>query len=212
MASLTEFHAWITALAQTYSEHQQELGDLDAAIGDGDHGINMARGFNKAKAALDGSDGNRDIASLLKAVSMQLIAHVGGASGPLYGTFFLKASIQAGANIQAGAKTELNAAEFFGALKAGVKGVQTLGKAGEGDKTMLDLWLPTLAALEPLAKEANMLHQALEVAEQQLPKIQKLMARKGRAAYLGQRSIGHQDPGAMSSYLMLQVAAQNLHF
>lgn len=193
---------WLRNCAGVFSAHKDELTELDAAIGDGDHGTNMARGFATIPAKLDALHGNQ-IDGLFRATAMALISQVGGASGPLYGTFFLKAAPPATG------KLELTLHELCDCLDAGLAGVVNIGKAAAGDKTMVDVLTPGLAALHE--REGDSLCSALdraaaaarEAAEATIP----LMARKGRASYLGERSIGHKDPGAASSALLIAALA-----
>jgi dihydroxyacetone kinase-like protein len=196
---------WIRAYADDVAQHRAELVRLDTAIGDGDHGTNMDRGMRKALERLDGVEGD-DIGALLKTVGMALVSTVGGAAGPLYGTLFL----QMGA--AAAGRDELDLAGWTGALEAGVNGVQARGKAEPGDKTMVDALLPALDALRAAAAEGAGLGAALrrsaDAAEQGMRATIPLEARRGRASYLGPRSVGHQDPGATSSHLLLDVAAK----
>jgi dihydroxyacetone kinase-like protein len=196
--------AWIDALAQVYADNKQYLTQLDSNIGDADHGINMDRGFQAVKADLAKTD-PQDISALLKTVAMSLIRTVGGASGPLYGTFFMRASA-ACAN-----KTELEPADIVALFEAGLEGVLQRGKAELNDKTMVDAQRPALEAMkQALADGADLktiLEKGVAAAEQGMKNTIPLQARKGRASYLGERSIGHQDPGATSSYLMLKAAA-----
>jgi dihydroxyacetone kinase-like protein len=192
-----DVRAWIGDYAGTIAEHRQELVRLDTAIGDGDHGTNMDRGMKAAVEKLEATDGD-DIGALLKAVGMALVSKVGGAAGPLYGTLFLQMG-----TATAG-KSELEAADWTAALEAGVAGVQARGKAEREDKTMVDALLPAVDAL----KGGGDLRAAADAAKAGMEATIPLEARKGRASYLGPRSIGHQDPGATSSYLLLQVAAE----
>jgi dihydroxyacetone kinase-like protein len=193
---------WIRRYAEVVAEHRMELVRLDTAIGDGDHGTNMDRGMRKAVEKLDGLD-DGDIGALLKAVGMALVSSVGGAAGPLYGTLFL----QMGSS--ATGKEELDVAGWTDAVEAGIKGVQARGKAQPGDKTMLDALLPALDALRQGGDDA--LERAADAAEEGMKATIPLEARKGRASYLGPRSVGHQDPGATSSYLLMRCAAEALH-
>jgi dihydroxyacetone kinase-like protein len=193
---------WIRRYAEVVAENRMELVRLDTAIGDGDHGTNMDRGMRKAVEKLDGLDGG-DIGALLKTVGMALVSSVGGAAGPLYGTLFLQmGSASAG-------KDELDVAGWTEALDAGIKGVQARGKAQAGDKTMLDALLPALDALRQGGDDS--LQRAADAAEEGMKATIPLEARKGRASYLGPRSVGHQDPGATSSYLLMRCAADALH-
>jgi dihydroxyacetone kinase-like protein len=200
--------AWLDALQQVYADNKAWLTELDAAIGDADHGINLDRGFTAVKAELAKLP-SADISTLLKTAATVLIRTVGGASGPLYGTFFLRASAACAV------KTELRASDVVAMFQAGVEGLQQRGKAEPGDKTMLDTWLPALQAmrqaLEAGVNLPGILQQGTAAAEAGMVSTIPLLARKGRASYLGARSVGHQDPGATSSYLMLKAAAGLWH-
>ncbi len=191
---------WIHNFTAVIAENKDYLTELDAAIGDADHGINMNRGFQKVSEKLP-TVIDRDIGTILKTVSMTLISTVGGASGPLYGTFFLKASAVAAH------KEELTPEELVKSLQAGLQGVIQRGKAQLEDKTMIDALAPAIDAFQQsLANNDSVvsgLQKAVNAAEEGMKKTIPLIARKGRASYLGERSIGHQDPGATSSYLML---------
>ncbi len=198
---------WIEDFAADVETHKERLTQLDSAIGDGDHGINMARGMRTARAKIEGLD-DPDIGKLLKTVGMALVSSVGGAGGPLYGTFFM----QMGSKLS-GAE-ELSLENWTEALEAGVNGVQSRGKAEVGDKTMLDALAPAVDALKTAMNEGASLPDALKrsaaAAEEGVAATIPLVARKGRASYLGERSAGHQDPGATSSHLLLQSAASAL--
>jgi len=200
-----DVRAWIGAYAKTIAEHRAELVKLDTAIGDGDHGTNMDRGMRAALEKLEATDGD-DIGALLKAVGMALVSKVGGAAGPLYGTLFLQMGMATAG------RSELDLAGWAGALEAGVKGVQARGKAEPEDKTMLDALLPALDALRAAETDGAELGDALRrsaaAAEEGMKATIPLEARKGRASYLGPRSVGHQDPGATSSQLLLATAAE----
>jgi phosphoenolpyruvate---glycerone phosphotransferase subunit DhaL len=197
---------WIKASAAVLNQNREYLIQLDAAIGDADHGANMDRGFkaviNKVPEMMD-----KDIGTIFKTVGMTLISTVGGAGGPLYGTFFL----QAGMNTAG--KMELTLDDWITAFEAAVNGVVMRGKAEQGDKTMLDALIPALNALKQVAENGQSLEEALKAAasaaKEGMEGTIPLEARKGRASYLGPRSVGHQDPGATSSYLLLQAAADN---
>lgn len=197
--------AWIQAFAAAIDRHKEYLTQLDAAIGDADHGVNMHRGL---QAVLDRLKGvaDRDIGTILRTVGMTLVSSVGGASGPLYGTFFLRAS-QA-----AGTKMELTADDWLQLLQEGVQGVIDRGKAQRGEKTMLDALGPGLDALRACLSDHRSLAEALQAsakaAQQGMEATIPMLATKGRASYLGERSVGHQDPGATSAYLLLQTAAE----
>jgi phosphoenolpyruvate---glycerone phosphotransferase subunit DhaL len=192
-----DIRAWIGDFAGVIAEHRQELVRLDTAIGDGDHGTNMDRGMKAAVEKLDATDGD-DIGALLKAVGMALVSKVGGAAGPLYGTLFLQMGTATTG------KTELDLAGWTDALETGVKGVQARGKAEPGDKTMLDALLPAVDAL----KDGGDLRASADAAKAGMEATIPLEARKGRASYLGPRSVGHQDPGATSSHMLLEAAAE----
>ena len=196
---------WIRRFAAAIAEHRVELVRLDTAIGDGDHGTNMDRGMKKALEKLDGTDSG-DIGADLKAVGMALVSSVGGAAGPLYGTFFLQMG-QATAG-----RSELDLAAFTDALDAGVQGVIKRGKAEPGDKTMVDALLPAVEALRQADGDdvAGALQRAAAAAREGMEATVPMVARKGRASYLGERSAGHQDPGATSSHLLLSTAAEAL--
>ena len=192
---------WINNFTAVIAENKDYLTELDAAIGDADHGINMNRGFQKVKEKLP-IVADKDIGTILKTVSMTLISTVGGASGPLYGTFFLKASAVATH------KNELTSEELVKLLQAGLEGVIQRGKAQLEDKTMIDALFPGIDVFKQSLANNNSvvegLQKAVNAAEKGMKKTIPLIARKGRASYLGERSIGHQDPGATSSYLMLK--------
>jgi dihydroxyacetone kinase-like protein len=196
--------AWVRLLAERLHAEKEYLTELDSAIGDADHGINMDRGFTAVMAKLPALPVG-DIGGLLKGVGMTLVSTVGGASGPLYGTFFL----QLGGGTAGKADIELG--DFATAMEAGVAGIQRLGKAEPGDKTMLEALLPARDALRGGLDRgdapADALAAAVAAAEQGMLATIPLVARKGRASYLGERSAGHQDPGATSSHLLLKAAA-----
>jgi dihydroxyacetone kinase-like protein len=192
---------WIRGFAAAVAEHRQELVRLDTAIGDGDHGTNLDRGMKKAVEKLDSTAGG-DIGADLKAVGMALVSSVGGAAGPLYGTLFMQmGSATTG-------RSELDLEGWSTALEAGVKGVQARGRAEPGDKTMVDALLPALEALGGGGELPEALARSADAAEQGMRATIPLEARKGRASYLGPRSIDHQDPGATSTYLLLRSAAE----
>ena len=203
----TEVRAWIARYAADVAEHRAELVKLDTAIGDGDHGTNMDRGMRKVVEKLDALESN-DIGAILKAVGMALVSSVGGAAGPLYGTLFLQMGTSAAG------KEELDLAGWADALETGAKGVQSRGKAEPEDKTMIDALLPAVAALRSAvdggASVADGLRRSAEAAEEGMKATIPLEARKGRASYLGPRSVGHQDPGATSTHLLLVAAADTL--
>jgi phosphoenolpyruvate---glycerone phosphotransferase subunit DhaL len=197
---------WVQRFAAEVEANKEYLTQLDAAVGDGDHGINMQRGMSAVVAKVDTQAGEQDVGALLKTVGMTLVSTVGGAGGPLYGTLFLQMG-----TATAG-KSELSPDDWAAALEAGIAGVQARGKAEPGDKTMIDALLPgrdaLTAALGGGATFADALRQSAAAAEQGMRDTIPLVARKGRASYLGERSAGHQDPGATSSHLLLEAAAE----
>ncbi|QJU53418.1 dihydroxyacetone kinase subunit DhaL [Herbiconiux sp. KACC 21604] len=196
---------WIRRTADAVSEHRVELVTLDRAIGDGDHGENLDRGFTAVIAKLDELPADAVPGDALKLVATTLISTVGGASGPLLGTAYLKG---AGA---VGKEAELDGAALVALLTAARDGIVLRGKAEPGDKTMIDAWTPAVdAATEAAAagrSEAEILDAAATAAEAGALATEPLVARKGRASYLGERAIGHRDPGAQSSSLILRAAA-----
>ncbi|MDR1127542.1 MAG: dihydroxyacetone kinase subunit L [Treponema sp.] len=202
MITLRQIVDWIKKLDTVYSEQKDFLSKLDSDIGDGDHGVNMARGFSAVAGAIDAAP-PVDMSGAFKTVSTSLIKTVGGASGPLYGTFFLRC-----VPVFAG-KAEIDLDTWIAALEKGVQGIEQLGRAQKGDKTMLDAWFPALDVLKSTRggeiKEA--LKAAADAAEEGAKATIPLQAKKGRASYLGERSIGHEDPGAASTALLLQTAA-----
>jgi dihydroxyacetone kinase-like protein len=189
--------------AASMQEHREELVRLDTAIGDGDHGTNMDRGMRKALEKLDGQE-QADAGMVLKTVAMALVSSVGGAAGPLYGTLFL----QMGTALPG--KQDVGLEEYAAAWRKGVEGVQARGKAVPQDKTMLDALLPAVEALEGASELDSGLWAAADAAQRGMQDTIPLIARKGRASYLGERSQGHQDPGATSSYYLCQTAADAL--
>jgi phosphoenolpyruvate---glycerone phosphotransferase subunit DhaL len=197
---------WIRAFAAVIAESEEELTRLDSAIGDADHGANMRRGLKAVVAKLDEA-APAGPAALLKQAGMTMVSTVGGASGPLYGTFFLRMAAAVG---DAGT---LDQAGFAAALRAGVDGVVARGKAEAGDKTMYDALAPAVDALDAaLGGEdtSGALQAAADAAAQGRDATTPMQARKGRASYLGERSVGHQDPGATSAALLVQAAADTL--
>lgn len=197
--------AWIRQIAALMGEQRDFLTELDAAIGDADHGANMDRGFQAVLTKLQ-ADNPSDIGGVLRTTAMTLLKTVGGAAGPLYGTFFLALATQ----LQ---NTDRIDGQRWGiALESAVKAVMARGQAQPGDKTMVDALLPALEAykeeLQRGGSFAQSLQQAAEAAEQGMRSTVPLVARRGRASYLGERSAGHQDPGATSSALILRAAAE----
>lgn len=198
---------WLEKTAVVLDNNKQYLTDLDAAIGDADHGINMSRGFTKVMEKLP-TVADKDIGNILKTVGMTLISSVGGASGPLYGTFYMRAGTAVVS------KEELDNDDLVTMLQAGVEGIIQRGRAELEDKTMIDAWTPALVALKTAvdAGETTLvaLQQAVAAAEQGMKATIPLKARKGRASYLGERSIGHQDPGATSTHLILNALLETV--
>ena len=194
---------WIEAFGADIEANKDRLTQLDSAIGDGDHGINMARGMRAALVKIEGFD-DPDIGKLLKTVGMALVSSVGGAGGPLYGTLFMQmGSTLAGAG-------ELTLQDWARAMEGGVNGVRARGKAEPGDKTMVDAITPAVAAMEQADDLAAALKAAVEAAETGVKDTIPLIARKGRASYLGERSKDHQDPGATSAYYLFRSASEAL--
>jgi len=195
---------WIKAVAGVIEQNRDYLTQLDAAIGDADHGANMDRGFKAVMTKMP-EFADKDIGTIFKTVGMTLLSTVGGAGGPLYGTFFLQAGMKSAG------KMELSLDDWTLALQAAVDGVVMRGKAELGDKTMVDALTPAVEALELARSNGDTLALALKesaaAAKQGMLATIPLVARKGRASYLGPRSADHQDPGATSSYLILQAAA-----
>lgn len=197
---------WVRDYAQVIEDNHEMLTDLDREIGDADHGANMRRGFRAVLEKLPTVE-DKDIGTILKNVGMTLLSKVGGAAGPLYSTLFMKA----GATI--GAKTEMELTDWAKALEAATVGIANLGKALPNDKTMLDSLYPALSALnsaiENSASNGEALQKSADAAYEGMHATIPLVARKGRASYLGERSAGHQDPGATSTYLLIKSAAEN---
>ena len=195
---------WIELAAADVAEQRDYLVDLDRAIGDGDHGENMDRGFKAAVEAL-GQAEPASIAEVLKTVAKTLMSTVGGAAGPLYGTAFLRASKAAGDG-------ELDGAGVAAVIAGALEGIQARGKATTGEKTMVDAWTPALeaarAAAEAGSDPAAVLEAAATAAEAGAAATEPMRATKGRASYLGERSIGHLDPGAVSTSLILRAAVR----
>ena len=193
---------WIELAAAQVAEQRDYLVDLDRAIGDGDHGENMDRGFKAAVEAL-GQDQPASVAEVLKTVAKTLMSTVGGAAGPLYGTAFLRASKAAGDG-------ELDSAGVAAVIAGALNGIQARGKATTGEKTMVDAWTPALEAARAAAEAGSdpvaVLEAAATAAEAGAAATEPMRATKGRASYLGERSIGHLDPGAVSTSLILRAA------
>lgn len=196
---------WLMRCGEVFSRERDFLTQLDTEIGDADHGLNMNRGFNKVVEKLP-SVADKDIGFILKNTGMTLLSSVGGASGPLFGTFFIRAA-QA-----TNAKQSLDLTELHQVMQEGVEGVVMRGKAEPGDKTMCDVWWPVVESLGQSAQQnlsvAEALQRAADSAERAVESTITMQARKGRASYLGERSIGHQDPGATSVMLMMKTLAE----
>jgi dihydroxyacetone kinase-like protein len=195
---------WLDALQQLFSEQRQQLTDLDSAVGDGDFGISLDRGFTAVKTELSANP-PADLRAVFQNAATVLIKSMGGSSGPLLGTFFLRAGATA-AN-----KTDLAPADVVALFQAGVECMQQRGKAALGDKTMMDAWLPAVDAMRGALEGGGGLTEVLErgtaAAEAGAEATKSMSARKGRASYLGDRSVGHPDPGAVAVHLMLRAAA-----
>ena len=204
MFSVAQAVAWVRSTASVIEDNAAALTRLDSAIGDGDHGTNMNRGFKAAVQRLDGLEAE-DFSSLFKAVGMALIGKVGGASGPLYGSLFL------GMAKELGDVAEVEDQRLAAALRAGYDSVVARGKAQLEDKTMLDAWHPALVTLDDALAGGKELGPALDEAaasaEAGMKATIPMIARKGRASYLGERSRDHQDPGATSTHLILRTLA-----
>lgn len=196
--------AWIKSIGSVIDENNSYLTQLDAAIGDADHGANMDRGFKAVMGKLP-EISDKDIGTIFKTIGMTLISTVGGAGGPLYGTFFLQAGMKTAG------KMELSLADWGDALEAALNGIIMRGKAELGDKTMVDAITPAVQALKQAMQDQQPINTALALSARAAQKGMEgtipLVARKGRASYLGERSAGHQDPGATSSFLILKAAA-----
>lgn len=197
--------AWMEGARQSIAEHREELIDLDRQIGDGDHGENMDRGFAGVSKALEGDDVPGTPGDILKLVAKTLMSTVGGAAGPLYGTAFLRAS-------KALEGDEVSGEQAAAMVQAALDGIQARGKAERGEKTMVDAWGPAADAAKAAADEgadaADVLRAAADAAAAGAAATEPLKATKGRASYLGDRSIGHLDPGAVSTSYILEEAAK----
>jgi dihydroxyacetone kinase-like protein len=196
---------WLDALQKVFADNRQQLTDLDAAVGDGDLGISLDRGFTAVQAELSANP-PVDLRSVFQSVATTLIRVMGGTSGPLLGTFFLRAGTACAG------KSELAPADVVGLFQAGIEGLQQRGKAVLGDKTMLDALLPAIDAMRGALEAGNDLAEILDkgaaAAEEGARATISMQARKGRASYLGERSVGHQDAGATAAHLLLRAAAE----
>lgn len=196
MISSKQLLEMIVAMSAVIQKNKDFLTELDMPIGDSDHGINLARGFAAVEAKLPTLEG-KDIGTILKTVGMTLVSTVGGASGPLYGTAFMKAGAK-----MAG-KTEVGMDDFRVMLHEAVEGIKMRGKSTTGEQTMLDAMVPALEAI----RSEGTLAAGLKAAQAGVEATKDMIATKGRASYLGERSLGHQDPGATSFTLLLGVIA-----
>jgi phosphoenolpyruvate---glycerone phosphotransferase subunit DhaL len=196
---------WLNALQKVFAENRQRLTDLDAAVGDGDFGISLDRGFTAVQEELSANP-PADLRAVFQKVANVLIKTMGGSSGPLFGTFFLRAGAACAD------KSELAPADVVALFQAGVDGLQQRGKAALGDKTMMDAWLPAVDAMRGALQAGNGLTEILEsataAAEAGMRATISMQARKGRGSYLGERSIGHQDAGATATYMLFKAAAE----
>ena len=205
--SVDQLVGWLSSFRDAVHEHGAYLTELDSAIGDADHGANLIRGMDAVMAAVS-PDPPGSAGELLKKVGMTLVTSVGGASGPLYGTFFLRAATAAGET------KDLDGPALLAALRAGLEGIVARGKAEAGDKTMYDAWRPAVDAYDASLANGGGLREALQAAAAAAAAGRDatvdMVARKGRASYLGERSRGHQDPGATSTTMILEAAAATL--
>jgi phosphoenolpyruvate---glycerone phosphotransferase subunit DhaL len=196
---------WLDASQKAFAEKREQLTELDSAVGDGDFGISLDRGFTAVHAELSANP-PADLRSVLQNTASVLIRTMGGTSGPLLGTFFLRAGTACAG------KSELAPADVVALFQAGVDGIQQRGKAALGDKTMLDALIPAVDAMRGALEAGNNLPEILEqgaaAAEDGMQATKNMQARKGRGSYLGDRSVGHQDPGATGAYLLVKAAAE----
>lgn len=199
---------WLQQCALLFEQNSDYLTDLDREIGDADHGLNMNRGFRKVQEKLPEFEG-QDIGTILKTTGMTLLSNIGGASGPLFGTFFIRAA-KPTVSLQ---NLELN--QLVEMVTEGVEGIVSRGKAEPNDKTMCDVWWPVVESLKQSNEQdlsiKEALNQAQIVAEKAAEDTIPMQARKGRASYLGERSIGHKDPGSASVVLMIQALANSIN-
>ena len=197
----------ISQMSRRMDQEKEFLTDLDNAIADGDHGINMARGFCAVEQKI-ADFGSKDIGTVLKTAGMTLVSAVGGSAGPLYGTAFMKSGM-----IMNG-KNEMNISDFIECIKVSVEGIMQRGKAVRGEKTMLDAMIPSLEAMEKAFSDGlsdkEIIEHGVEAAKNGVEFTKTIAATKGRASYIGERGIGHQDPGATSYTFLLDVVANAL--
>lgn len=207
MITKAQILQWLEKVAAVLAENRQYLTDLDSPIGDADHGINMDRGFKKVMEKLP-SVADTDIGNILKTTGMTLMSSVGGASGPLYGTFFMRSGMALAA------KEELDNHDLVELLQSATEGIVQRGRPQLEDKTMYDALFPAVEALKASVENGDdtveVMQKTVDAAEAGMKATIPLQARKGRASYLGERSIGHQDPGATSSYLILNALLETL--
>jgi dihydroxyacetone kinase-like protein len=207
MITKAQILQWLEKVAAVLAENRQYLTDLDSPIGDADHGINMDRGFKKVMEKLP-SVADTDIGNILKTTGMTLMSSVGGASGPLYGTFFMRSGMALAA------KEELDDHDLVELLQSATEGIVQRGRPQLEDKTMYDALFPAVEALKASVENGDdtveAMQKTVDAAEAGMKATIPLQARKGRASYLGERSIGHQDPGATSSYLILNALLETL--
>jgi dihydroxyacetone kinase-like protein len=207
MITKAQILQWLEKVAAVLAENRQYLTDLDSPIGDADHGINMDRGFKKVMEKLP-SVADTDIGNILKTTGMTLMSSVGGASGPLYGTFFMRSGMALAA------KEELDNHDLVELLQSATEGIVQRGRPQLEDKTMYDALFPAVEALKASVENGDdtveAMQKTVDAAEAGMKATIPLQARKGRASYLGERSIGHQDPGATSSYLILNALLETL--
>ena len=203
MVSTQQLLDIISRMSDIIQENKDFLTELDMPIGDSDHGINMARGFQAVAAKLPTLEG-KDAGTILKTVGMTLVSTVGGASGPLYGTAFMKAGMKVMG------KMEVGMDDFLVMLQEAVDGIKMRGKSTTGEQTMLDAMVPALEAMKAASgSAAEVLAAGLKAAQDGVEATKGMIATKGRASYLGERSLGHQDPGATSFTLLFSVIAKN---
>lgn len=206
---ISQLITWLENTAQYMQDNKEYLTELDSAIGDADHGFNMERGFKKVIGKIEELKESQDAAALLKNTGMTLISSIGGASGPLYGTFFLQASMVLKD------KKELTLEDLKTSFENGLKGVKSRGRASVGEKTMIDVLEPVVKSLVTSVEEKLDINQALtnavNTAEEGMKSTISMIATKGRASYLGERSVGHQDPGATSSYFILKALKESIN-
>jgi dihydroxyacetone kinase-like protein len=195
---------WLAASQKVFSENRQRLTEMDQTVGDGDFGISLDRGFTAVHAELSAHP-PADIKSVFSSAATVLIKTMGGSSGPLFGTFFLRAAATCAG------KSELTAVDVVAMFQAGVEGLQQRGKAERGDKTMMDAWFPAVDAMRSAVEAggglADVLSKGVGAAEAGAQATVGMQARKGRGSYLGERSVGHPDPGAIATHLLLKAAA-----